>query len=254
MTFILLFAAGVLGGAINSLAGGGSFVMFPALLFAGVPPVLANASNTFACLPGYVSGTIGYWSHIAPYRNKLLAYAVIGLIGGYLGAETLMRTSDAQFSAIIPWLMAFAVTIYIFGQKINRWLRSRSQGARHAARVGAAGLALLLLAISFYGGFFNAGLGIVLLAYLALAGFEDVHAMNGLKLFISALVSVTAVARFAATGSIAWVEGSVALLGAVAGGFAAAYFSHLVPPRVIRGFVIIYGIGLTGYFFFTTYG
>lgn len=253
MTFILLFAAGVLGGAINSLAGGGSFIMFPALLFAGVPPVLANASNTYACLPGYISGTVGYWKHIAPHRNRLLAYAAIGLVGGYLGAETLMRTSDAQFAAIIPWLMAFAVTIYVFGQRINRWLKSRSNGARHAARAGVAGLALLLLAISFYGGFFNAGLGIILLAYLALAGFEDVHAMNGLKLFISALVSVTAVARFAATGSIAWIEGSMALAGAVAGGFGAAYFAHLVPPRVIRGFVIVYGVGLTAYFFWSTY-
>ncbi|SDG63457.1 hypothetical protein SAMN04487974_1055 [Pelagibacterium luteolum] len=253
VTFILLFAAGLLGGMINSLAGGGSFVIFPALLFAGVPPVLANASNTYACLPGYVSGAVGYWRHIAPYREKLIGYSMIGLVGGYLGAEALMRISDAQFSVIIPWLMAFAVTIYIFGTRINRWLASRSSGSRHAARAGAIGLGLLLLAISFYGGFFNAGLGIVLLAWLALAGYTDVHAMNGLKLLISVVVSVAAVVRFALTGSIAWVEGSVALAGAVVGGFAAAYFSHLVPAKMIRGFVIVYGVGLTLYFFWTTY-
>lgn len=253
VTFLLLFAAGLLGGMINSLAGGGSFVIFPALLFAGVPPVLANASNTYACLPGYVSGAIGYWRHIAPHRSKLVGYSIVGLVGGYLGAEALMRISDAQFAVIIPWLMAFAVTIYIFGGRINRWMASRSSGSRHAARAGAVGLMLLLLAISFYGGFFNAGLGIVLLAWLALAGYSDVHAMNGLKLLISVVVSVAAVVRFAMTGSIAWVEGSVALAGAVVGGFAAAYFSHLVPAKVIRGFVIVYGIGLTLYFFWTTY-
>lgn len=253
MTFLLLFAAGLIGGMMNTLAGGGSFVIFPALLFAGVPPVLANASNTYACLPGYISGAIGYGRQIMPYRSRMIGYCIIGLIGGYLGAEALMRISDEQFSVIIPWLMAFAVAIYVFGQRINRFLSARSSGSRHAARAGAIGLTALLLATSFYGGFFNAGLGIVLLAWLALAGFEDVHAMNGLKLLLSSVISVVAVVRFAATGSIAWVEGSVALVGAVTGGYVAAYFSHLVPARVIRGFVIVYGLGLTLYFFWTTY-
>src|SRR5690606_7218001 len=152
------------------------------------------------------------------------------------------------------WLMAFAVAIYVFGQRINRFVSARANGSKRAARAGAIGLSVLLLAISFYGGFFNAGLGIVLLAWLALAGFEDVHAMNGLKLLLSTVISVVAVVRFAATGSIAWVEGSTALAGAVVGGFGAAYFSHLVPARVIRAFVIVYGMGLTVYFFWTTYG
>ncbi len=250
---MLLFAAGLVGGMINSLAGGGSFVMFPALLFAGVPPVLANASNTYACLPGYVSGAAGYWRHIAAHKDKLISYCVLGLIGGYLGAELLMRVSDAQFSIIIPWLMLFAVVVYIFGTRINRFFAGRSSGGKGARAAGTIGLAVLLLAISLYGGFFNAGLGIILLAYLALAGLDDVHAMNGLKLLISAVVSVVAVVRFAMNGSIAWVEGSAALAGAVVGGFAAAYFAPLVPARVIRGFVIVYGVGLTAYFFWVTY-
>jgi uncharacterized protein len=253
LTILLLFGAGLIGGVLNSLAGGGSFIMFPALLFAGVPPVLANASNTYACLPGYISGAAGYWRHIVPHRDKLVGYCVVGLIGGYLGAELLMRVSDEQFSIIIPWLMLFAVIAYIFGVRINRFLASRSGGGRGAKMLGTAGLAGLLLAISFYGGFFNAGLGIILLAYFALAGFDDVHAMNGLKLLISAVVSVVAVARFAATGSIAWFEGSAALAGAVVGGFVAAYFAPYIPARIIRGFVIVYGIGLTAYFFWVTY-
>ncbi|WP_196258883.1 sulfite exporter TauE/SafE family protein [Pelagibacterium limicola] len=253
MTIFLLFAAGFLGGMLNSLAGGGSFIMFPALLFAGVPPVLANASNTYACMPGYVSGAIGYWRHIAAHRDKIFIYALLGLVGGYLGAELLMRVSDEQFAVIIPWLMLFAVITYVFGARINRFLASRSQGGRGAKAAGAIGLSLLLLAICVYGGFFNAGLGIILLAWLALAGFEDVHAMNGLKLLVSSVVAVVAVVRFAATGSIAWFEGSAALAGAVVGGFVAAYFAPLVPARVIRGFVIVYGVGLTAYFFWITY-
>lgn len=253
LTILLLFAAGLAGGMLNSLAGGGSFIMFPALLFAGVPPVLANASNTYACLPGYISGAAGYWRYIVPHKDKLFGYCIIGLIGGLLGAELLMRVSDEQFSTIIPWLMLFAVVTYIFGARINRYLASRSRGGKGAQAAGAIGLSLLLLVISFYGGFFNAGLGIVLLAYFALAGFDDVHAMNGLKLLISAVVSVIAVIRFASTGSIAWFEGSAALAGAVVGGFAAAYFAPLIPAKLIRGFVIVYGIGLTVYFFWVTY-
>lgn len=253
MTLFLLFAAGLAGGVINSLAGGGSFIMFPALLFAGVPPVLANASNTYACLPGYVSGAIGYWRQIAVHKDKLVLYCILGLAGGYLGAELLMRVSDEQFSVIIPWLMLFAVVIYVLGGRINRFLAARSSGGKGAKMAGAIGLCALLLAVSLYGGFFNAGLGIILLAYLALAGLDDVHEMNGLKLLISAIVSVVAVIRFAMTGSIAWVEGSAALAGAVVGGFAAAYFATLVPARLIRGFVIVYGAGLTVYFFWITY-
>lgn len=253
LTLLMLFAAGLVGGTINSLAGGGSFIMFPALLFAGVPPVLANASNTYACLPGYVSGTIGYWRHIRTNKTKLILYCVVGLLGGFIGAELLMRVSDAQFSAVIPWLMLFAVVTYIFGTRINRFFASRSKGGRGAKAAGAIGLSVLLLAISVYGGFFNAGLGIILLAYLALAGFDDVHEMNGLKLLLSAVISVVAVIRFAVTGSIAWVEGSAALAGAVVGGFAAAYFATLIPAKLIRGFVIVYGVGLTLYFFWITY-
>src|SRR5690606_338112 len=126
----------------------------------------------------------------------LAVYCVVGLIGGFLGAEALMRISDAQFSVFIPWLMAFAVAIYVFGQRINRFVAARSSGSKRAARAGAIGLTVLLLGISFYGGFFNAGLGIVLLAWLALAGIDDVHAMNGLKLLLSTVISIMAVVRF----------------------------------------------------------
>lgn len=97
----MLFTAGLLGGAINSLAGGGSFIVFPALLLAGVPPIVANATNTFASLPGYASGAIGFWKDILQYRAKLIPYSIAAIIGGYLGAELLLQVSDAQFSIVI---------------------------------------------------------------------------------------------------------------------------------------------------------
>ncbi|MBN9333487.1 sulfite exporter TauE/SafE family protein, partial [Devosia sp.] len=209
MTEILLLLAGLLGGAVNSLAGGGSFIVFPALLFAGVPPVLANASNTYAALPGYVSGAIGYWKSMAGYKDRLVIYGVIALIFGYVGAELLLVVSDEQFSKVVPWLMAFAVLSFTFGNRINAALRARGGGRTGMKALGTVLILALLAGVSVYGGFFNAGLGILLLAFLAMAGMRDIHAMNGLKLFISSTIALVAVARFIFSGTIDWYHGSI---------------------------------------------
>jgi uncharacterized protein len=254
MTEILLFVAGLLGGAVNSLAGGGSFIVFPALLFAGVPPVLANASNTYAALPGYASGAFGYREAVLRQKDRLVLYGVVAAVFGYLGSELLLRVSDEQFSRVVPWLMAFAVTLFIFGNRINTLVRSRGSSRRGMAAVGAVLLLAVLAAVCLYGGFFNAGLGILLLAFLALAGMSDIHAMNGLKLYISSIVALVAVLRFAANGRIDWYHGSIALVGVTIGGYAAARLSRFIPTLWIRIGVIVYGIGMTGYFFWAAYG
>ncbi|HEY8596208.1 MAG TPA: sulfite exporter TauE/SafE family protein [Devosiaceae bacterium] len=253
MNEIILLLAGAVAGVINTLAGGGSFVMFPALLLVGVPPVLANASNTYAALPGYVGGAVGFWSDIARHRRQLPLYIAISAVGGYLGAELLLHVSDAQFEAVVPWLMAFAVVSFAFGGRFNTWLAGRAEGRHGLRRAGAIGLTLLLVLVCVYGGFFNAGLGIIILAYLALAGFTDIHAMNGLKLLISAIVAFIAVARFAISGDIAWYDGTIALIGTTIGGYAAARVAHLIPTPALRGAILIYSIGLTAFFFWKTY-
>jgi uncharacterized membrane protein YfcA len=253
MNEILLLIAGLLGGAVNSLAGGGSFIVFPALLFVGVPPVLANASNTYAALPGYASGTIGYWSAMQAHKDKLVTYGLVAALFGYVGAELLLVVSDEQFSKVVPWLMAFAVTLFVFGNRINAALRARSGQRRGMKALGAVLLLGLLAAVCVYGGFFNAGLGILLLAFLAMAGMTDIHAMNGLKLYISSIVAVVAVARFALNGTIDWYHGSIALVGVTIGGYAAARLARFIPTNWIRLGVIVYGIGMTGYFFWTAY-
>lgn len=250
---LILFAAGLLAGALNSLAGGGSFVIFPALLFVGVPPIMANATNTYACLPGYGSGAIGFWQDILRHKDKLLVYSIVALAAGFLGAEALLRVSDAQFEGLIPWLMLFAVVAFTFGGQFNQWMANRRTTSKNGARTGAIVTTVFLALICFYGGFFNAGLGIILLAYLVLAGYQDLNAMNGLKLLISFLVSITAVVRFSMSGSIEWQAGTIALIGATIGGFAAAKLSYLLPASLIRNFVVVYGFGLTVYFFYTTY-
>ncbi|WIY53834.1 sulfite exporter TauE/SafE family protein [Devosia sp. YIM 151766] len=253
MTEILLLLAGLVGGALNSLAGGGSFIVFPALLFAGVPPVLANASNTYAALPGYVSGAAGYWKSFAAYKNRLIAYGIVSVLFGYAGAELLLVVSDELFSKSVPWLMAFAVALFVFGNQINAALRARGGERRGMKALGSALLLVLLAAVCVYGGFFNAGLGILLLAFLAMAGMTDIHAMNGLKLYVSSIVALVAVVRFALSGSIDWYHGSIALAGVTIGGYVAARLAHHIPTLWIRIGVIVYGVGMTGYFFWDAY-
>lgn len=254
MTEILLLVAGLIGGALNTLAGGGSFVVFPALLAAGVPPVVANASNTYAAMPGYVSGAAGLWADIIKERRRLLLYSVVSLLFGYAGAELLLTVSDDAFARIVPWLMLFAVVLFAFGGRINVAVQRLAGTGRGARAAGAVLLLALLAAVCVYGGFFNAGLGILLLAFLALAGMTNIHAMNGLKLWISSLVAIVAVVRFAFSGSIDWYHGSIALVGVVVGAYAAARLAHLIPQALIRALVIIYGVVLTGWFFWQAYG
>lgn len=250
---MFLLVAGLLGGAVNSLAGGGSFIVFPALLFVGVPPVIANASNTYAALPGYASGAYGYWQAMGRYKDKLVLYGVMAAVFGYIGAELLLVVSDELFSQVVPWLMLFAVLLFIFGNRINGLVAARSGGGRGMKLAGTALLMAFLAGVCVYGGFFNAGLGILLLAFLATAGMNDIHAMNGLKLWVSSIVAAVAVARFALNGSIDWYHGSIALVGVTIGGYLAAKNAHRIPSHWIRMAVIIYGVVMTGYFFWQAY-
>jgi len=250
---LFLLLAGLIGGALNSLAGGGSFIVFPALLLVGVPPVMANASNTFAALPGYASGAYGYWHAMGKYKHLLVLYGAVAAVFGYIGAELLLVVSDEQFGLVVPWLMGFAVLLFAFGTQLNGFVAARSGGGRGMKLVGSGLLMAFLAAACVYGGFFNAGLGILLLAFLATAGMTDIHAMNGLKLYVSAVVALVAVARFAFSGSIDWYHGSIALVGVVVGGYLAARNAHHIPTLWIRVAVIVYGVFMTGYFFWGAY-
>ena len=250
---LFLLIAGLLGGAVNSLAGGGSFIVFPALLFVGVPPVIANASNTYAALPGYASGAWGYWHAMGQYKDRLVLYGIMAAVFGYVGAELLLVVSDELFSLVVPWLMAFAVLLFIFGNRLNALVAAHSGGRRGMKLVGTVLLMAFLAGVCVYGGFFNAGLGILLLAFLATAGMSDIHAMNGLKLWVSSIVALVAVARFALNGSIDWYHGSIALVGVTVGGYLAAKNAHRIPTQWIRMAVIIYGVVMTGYFFWGAY-
>jgi uncharacterized membrane protein YfcA len=246
---ILLFFAGFFGGVLNSIAGGGSFITFPALIFVGIPPIMANATNTFASCAGYMSGTYALRKELTNHKNELLLVIVISLLGGISGAWLLLQTPEAVFRDAIPWLLLFATILFIFGGKINIKLKEMASNSRHASYVGGLLLLAMLFGVSIYGGFFNAGLGIVALSYLALAGHTNINTMNGLKLLISSTVSLIAIVLFIYNDVIAWYEGTIVLCGTLAGGFVAAHISRQLPQKYVRQFVIVASIATTLYFF-----
>ncbi|MDJ0832859.1 MAG: sulfite exporter TauE/SafE family protein [Gammaproteobacteria bacterium] len=253
LDLLLLFVAGVAGGMLNSLAGGGSFITFPALLMAGIPPISANATNTFASCSGYISGTYAFRQDLIAAKAQLPRFILISLVGGIIGAWLLLQTPEALFREAIPWLLLFATLLFIYGARLNNALSSLASRHRHASAVGRSMLVLLLLAVCIYGGFFNAGLGIIILSYLALSGQTNINTMNGLKLLVSTCVSLIAIALFIYDGVIAWYQGSIVLVGTLVGGYLAAHYSRQLPQSIVRQFVIIASIGITLYFFYDSY-
>ena len=250
---LFLFGAGFFGGVLNAIAGGGSFITFPALLFVGVAPISANATNTFASCAGYLSGAYAFRRELSAHRTALPRMVLVSLVGGILGALLLLQTPESLFREAIPWLLLFATLLFAFGGGINRSLKRYASRHRRASLIGGLLLLLILLAVSVYGGFFNAGLGIIVLSYLALAGYTDINAMNGLKLLISSVVSLIAIVLFIYNGAIAWYEGIVVMLGTLAGGYVAAHHSRQLPQIYIRTFVLIAGTLMSTYFFIEIY-
>jgi uncharacterized membrane protein YfcA len=250
---LFLFGAGFFGGVLNSIAGGGSFITFPALLFVGVTPISANATNTFASCAGYLSGAYAFRKDLYAQKEALPRIILISLIGGIAGAWLLLQTPDSLFLEAVPWLLLFATTLFIFGGKLNSALKKLASRHRHASSIGTLLLLLMLLGVSIYGGFFNAGLGIIILSYLALAGYSNINTMNGLKLLVSSTVSLIAIVLFTYDGVIAWHEGTIVLLGTLAGGYVAAHISRQLPQKYVRAFITLASSGITVYFFFDVY-
>ncbi|CDT85594.1 Putative membrane protein [Vibrio coralliirubri] len=251
MDWLILFLSGVIGGVLNSIAGGGSFITFPALLFAGVPPIAANATNTFASCAGYISGAYALRHEIQSGTKQLKLTIALCVIGGGIGAFLLLHTPEALFTQSVPWLLLFAALLFTFGGTLNKWLKQATAKHKHATSAGAFFSALLLLIVCIYGGYFNAGLGIVTLSYLALAGYTNINVMNGIKLLVSACASLAAIVFFIVNGSIDWPFGMAVLLGTLVGGYYSAKISRRIPQQYVRTTVIIASFLITAYFFYT---
>lgn len=250
---VILLVAGVFAGALNSLAGGGSFISFPALLLVGIPPILANATNNYSSCAGYIAGMVGYREELAQFKKQMPLFILASGVGGYIGAELLLRMESEQFEALIPHLMAFAMVAYIFGGKLNVAVKRAVENQNRFAVISQKMLPLLLVVLCIYGGFFGAGMGIILLSYLALAGHTKTTAMNGLKLVASTTMATVAIIRFALEDAIVWREGSVLLVGALIGGYAAARVARHIPDKILRNGIIIYGVSLTLWFYWDVF-
>ncbi len=241
---LLLAGAAFLAGALNTVAGGGTFLTFPALVSVGIPPVAANATSAVAVFPGYLGGAFGFRRELAGFDRRLLLRATaLTALGGLAGSLLLLISSDAAFSAIIPFLLASATAIFAFSGQIQRWARRRS-------RAVAPGGAFATLAVAVYGGYFNGGLGIVLLALFALWGLRDIHAMNGLKNALSFVLSAISVMTFASAGVVAWPQALIMMAAAVSGGYLGAPLARALPERVVRGIVIGVGVTMSVIFFY----
>ncbi len=249
MTFAtgaLLFAVAMLGGAINSVAGGGSFVTFPALLFAGVSPVTANATSTIALWPGTVASAFAYRRELHDVRRELLPMGLASLVGGLAGSLVLLRTSDSTFVLLIPWLLLFATILFSFGGWVAK---SLLRGARAPLALATASQVF----VAVYGGYFGGGIGIMMLAILALLGMADIHRMNALKTVLGALINGVAVVAFILAGAVAWAPGVVMIAGGITGGYAGAAVARRVDPKHVRWLVLGVAWTMTAYFFVRTY-
>ncbi len=264
----LLLLAAVLGGALNAVAGGGSFFTFPALLLAGVAPISANATSTVALWPGSVASASAYRAELAGQRERLLALGSISVAGGILGAVVLLHTSQTLFLRMVPFLLLLATLVFAFGGRATLALRARlgrdrdeageddageSKAGERPSWIGMAGTAAVQFAVAFYGGFFGGGIGIMMLALLAALGMTNIHAMNALKTVLQACINGVAVLAFVIAGAVAWPQALLMIAGAVAGGYGGATVAQRIDPKRVRLAVIVIGFALSIYFFVSTF-
>ena len=246
-----MFTVGALGGALNAVAGGGSFIAFPALLFTGVPPVAANATNTLALWVGVTASGGAYRKHLKISRRVMIPLIVTSIAGGLAGAVLLIKTPAQTFLRVLPWLLLGATLLFAFGKHLTGKI---SAGISHESNDAAvAGACVFELFVAVYGGYFGGGMGIMNLAMLTAIGMTDMHAMNALKVVLGGFINGVATVTFIATGAIVWRQGVIMTAGALLGGYCAAHYAQKVPQSWIRGFVILVGFAMTIYFFVRAY-
>ena len=241
--YLWLMAAAFAAGAINSMAGGGSFITFPALVMAGVPAVAANASNTVALVPGSVATVVSYRGDIKRMgERRLKSWFIISLVGGAVGAMLLLLTSDRTFRQVAPWLLLFATLLFAFGAQVSKALRGRLHSSQPL-------MLLLLFPIAIYGGYFGGGIGIMFLAAFRLYGLTDIHGMNGVKAILGGSLNTIAAIIFISAHQVYWRPTLVMMAAAICGGYVGPMIARRLKPTVIRAFVIAVGASMTAYFF-----
>jgi uncharacterized membrane protein YfcA len=243
----ILAAMGFLGGVINALVGGGTFFTFPILLAFGLPPIVANATNTVALWPGIAMSARAYILELRAVREKLPARCAVAIVGGAIGAILLLASGNEFFNVLIPWLIGIATLLFAFSNGIVRQISKFGTGT-NAALVPGLGLVFAV-----YGGYFGAGVGILLMAALTLAGESNTQIANAQKNFLSSLINGMAVIIFVVQGAVIWSYALVVMAGAIPGGYFGARAARVLPKKWLRICVISVGTALTIIYFQRVY-
>ena len=240
-TWALTGAAALGAGVLNAIAGGGSFLTFPALVFAGMPPLAANATSAMAVSPGYLGSTLGFKAQLRELPPRLLrAEMLTAAVGGLIGAALLLLTPARIFSGLVPWLLLLATALFAMGPRLS----AMGQGQGHP-RIRQPGLLL----VAIYGGYFNGGLGILLMALYTLAGESRLSTVNALKNLNSLVLSLLSVLAFAAAGAIVWPQALWMMAWATLGGWVGARLAQRLPVVWVRRLVTVAGLVMSGVFF-----
>jgi hypothetical protein len=253
--WIWLIVAAFLAGVLNAVAGGGSFLSFPALLGMNMLPVQANATNTVAIWPGQLTSVAAYWPDVRRNWNSAVLMGCAGLVGGTAGAIVLLNTPQKTFLHLVPWLLLGAACTFAISGPVSRWLERLKAARREKAIPGQAHashrmpLFCATVAISFYVGYFGAGAGFLFMTLLALFGYEDIHAINALKVVANLLANGIAFVIFIVDGQVVWRFCLAAMFAAAIGGYFSASMARRVPQRVLRASVVVIGLSMAAWFF-----
>lgn len=243
LSYLLLAGAAFMAGVMNAVAGGGTFLTFPALVYVGVPSVIANASNAVALVPASFASAWAYRRDYQSVENvSLKAMVGVSLVGGILGAVLLVSTPETTFDALVPWLLLAATLVFAFGPKFIPKLRERFQ-------IGPATLLALQFAVGIYGGYFGGAMGIVMLAVYSLFGLSNLNAMNATKSILAGVINGIAVFVFVATGNVAWKQTMLMMVFAIIGGYFGAHYGRKLNPKYLRAMIIAISSAVTVAFF-----
>jgi uncharacterized membrane protein YfcA len=252
-----LIIAAFIAGVLNAVAGGGSFLSFPAMLGTGMLPVHANATNTVALWPGQLTSIAAYRNYVRKNMRLVMPMSVASVIGGAIGAFVLLHTPQGTFMRLVPWLLLIAATIFAFSRPMLRWVERRNavpHGAAAPVRRPPHRMLVFvcLVVICFYVGYFGAGAGFVTITLLALFGLEDLNEINALKVISTTLANGVAFLIFVIGGQVEWRYCLPAMVSCAIGGYMSARLARNVPQPVLRGIVIVLGFAMSGWYFYKT--
>lgn len=250
----LLGGLAMVAGAINAVAGGGTLLTFPALLAVGVPSVVANATNTVALFVGTAGSIFSLRRHLAAVKMWLWRFVPVSILGGWFGGVLLTRTDEGLFDVLVPFLLLFATLIFFAQGLLRRFAGFPEHAPVHPHRRVLWLAMLMQFGVAVYGGYFGAGIGILMLASLGLLGLSDLHQVNALKNVLGGLMNATAASWFIICGLIDWPRAAVMTVGAVIGYFLGAHYSQRVPQRVVRTVIIAIGLSITVAQFWRQFG